>query len=93
MRADAIAHVVELREGAAATSGAYERGDHITDPLTSVAPRDWRSLTVVGPSLTLADAYATAAFAMGSAGLSWVSGHPGYRAYGISADEVRWIEG
>jgi thiamine biosynthesis lipoprotein len=92
LRVDAIAHVVELRDGAVATSGAYERGEHISNPLTAAAPRDWLSLTVVGPSLTLADAYATAAFAMGSGGLAWVSGHAGYRAYGIGADEVRWIE-
>ena len=92
LRVDAIAHVVELRDGAVATSGAYERGEHITNPLTAAAPRDWLSLTVVGPSLTMADAYATAAFAMGSAGLAWVSRHPGYRAYGINAAEVRWIE-
>lgn len=92
LRSDAIAHVIELREGAVASSGAYERGEHISDPRSRAAPRDWLSLTVVGPSLTLADAYATAAFAMGSGGPAWVSGHVGYRAYGISADEVRWID-
>lgn len=92
LRADAVARVIELRHGAVATSGAYERGQHIANPLAAVAPHDWLSLTVVGPSLTMADAYATAAFAMGSAGLAWVSDHPGYRAYGITADEVRWIE-
>jgi thiamine biosynthesis lipoprotein len=93
LQADAVARVLELRGGAVATSGAYERGEHITSPLTASAPQDWLSLTVVGPSLTYADAYATAAFAMGSAGLGWVATHPGYRAYGITADEVRWIEG
>jgi thiamine biosynthesis lipoprotein len=92
LRSDAVARVIELRDGAVATSGAYERGEHITDPLTAAAPRDWLSITVVGPSLTLADAYATAAYAMGSNGLAWVAGHPGYRAYGITPDEVRWIE-
>lgn len=92
LRVDAVAHVVELREGAVATSGAYERGEHISNPLTAAPPRDWLSLTVVGPSLTMADAYATAAFAMGSDGLAWVSRHPGYRAYGINPDEVRWLE-
>jgi thiamine biosynthesis lipoprotein len=92
-QADAVARVLELRSGAVATSGAYERGDHITNPISAAAPRDWLSLTVVGPSLTLADAYATAAFAMGAPGLAWVTAHPGYRAIGITADEVRWIEG
>ncbi len=90
---DAVARVIELRSGAVATSGAYERGEHITDPLTGEAPHEWLSLTVVGPSLTYADAYATAAFAMGRAGLSWVGSHTGYRAYGITADQVQWIEG
>jgi FAD:protein FMN transferase len=93
LQSDAVARVLELRTGAVATSGLYERGDHITDPLTGSAPRDWLSMTVVGPSLTYADAYATAAFAMGRRGLSWVGSHAGYRAYGITADEVQWIEG
>jgi FAD:protein FMN transferase len=91
-RPDAVAHVLEMRDGAVATSGAYERGEHIANPLSPVAPRDWLSLTVIGPSLSLADAYATAAFAMGRTGLAWVGSHPGYRAIGITADEVRWIE-
>ena len=93
LQADAVARVLELRSGAVATSGAYERGEHITNPLTASAPRDWLSLTVVGPSLTMADAYATTAFAMGAPGLGWVAAHAGYRAYGVTADEVRWIEG
>ena len=41
---------------------------------------------MVGPSLTYADAYATAAFAMGSAGAAWVDGHRGYGAYAIGVD-------
>jgi thiamine biosynthesis lipoprotein len=92
LQADAVARVIELRDGAVATSGAYERGDHITDPKTGAPPRDWLSLTVVGPSLTYADAYATAGFAMGPRALSWVATHPGYRAYGVTRDEVRWLE-
>ena len=31
-RADRIAAVLEVRDGAVATSGGYERGDHIVDP-------------------------------------------------------------
>jgi hypothetical protein len=49
------------------------------------------SLTVVGPSLGLADAYATAAFAMGTAGPAWVAGQPGYGVLAIDReDRVRW---
>ena len=41
---------------------------------------------MVGPSLTLADAYATAALAMGPTGLAWAAGLPGYDACSITAD-------
>jgi thiamine biosynthesis lipoprotein len=91
---DLVAHVLELRNGAVATSGAYERGDHISNPLIDAAPREWLSLTVVGPSLAFADGYATAGFAMGDGALSWVNRHAGYRAYGMAGDgsDLRWIE-
>ncbi|MBI2776249.1 MAG: hypothetical protein HYX57_03125 [Chloroflexi bacterium] len=50
-----------------------------------------RSLTVVGPSLAWADAFATAAFAMGLDGLAWVHDHPGFGALAITADDrVVW---
>ncbi|MFI5261265.1 MAG: FAD:protein FMN transferase [Candidatus Limnocylindrales bacterium] len=82
-----LAAVLAVRDLAVATSGAYERGDHIWDPHTGVPAADWTSVTVVGPSLTYADAYATAAFAMGRRGIAWVAAHPGYGAYAIDADE------
>jgi thiamine biosynthesis lipoprotein len=85
-RADRLAAVLAIRDVAVATSGAYERGDHISDPHTGRPARGLVSVTVVGPSLTYADAYATTAFAMGTAGLSWVAGHPGYGVYGITDD-------
>ncbi len=89
--ADRVARVLEVRRGAVATSAAYERGDHIRVPGSDEAPRELLSVTVVGPSLTYADAYATTAFAMGLAGLDWVARHPGYGVYAITADErVLW---
>jgi thiamine biosynthesis lipoprotein len=89
--ADRLAATLQVRDLAVATSGAYERGEHIRTPHTGRAPRELLSLTVVGPSLTWADAYATAGFSMGVAGLAWVAGHPGYGAYGITAEErVLW---
>jgi thiamine biosynthesis lipoprotein len=90
-RADAVAAVLDLADGAVATSGSYERGSHIRDPrrLTSPAsaPEPLRSLTVVGPSLTWADAYATTAFVMGRRGLGWVADHAGYDVVAITADD------
>jgi thiamine biosynthesis lipoprotein len=60
-----VAAVVEASDLAIATSGAYLRGDHVLNPYTRRPPADILSVTVVGPELATADAYATAAFAMG----------------------------
>ncbi len=57
-----VADVVTLRRGAVATSGAAERGGHVVDPRTGTAVRRSGSVTVVGPDLTWADIWATAAW-------------------------------
>ncbi len=82
-----IAAVVEANDLAVATSGAYERGDHVLDPHTRRPPTGVLSVTIVGPELATADAYATAAFAMGEAGVDWSSRLRGYEAMTILADE------
>ena len=84
-RADAVVAVIGLRGGAAATSGLYERGAHILDPRTGQPPADLLSLTVVAPTLTQADALATAGFVMGESGLAWVLGHPGCEVLAVTA--------
>jgi thiamine biosynthesis lipoprotein len=90
-RVDRVAGVLRVRDLAVATSGLYERGDHIRDPHTGLVPDGMRSLTVVGPTLALADAYATAGFAMGERGIAWVGRQPGFGAMGITAaDRVVW---
>jgi len=86
MIADKLATVLAARDAAVATSGAYERGEHVLDPFTGRPPTGVLSLTVVGPSLTFADAYATAAFAMGPTGLAWVAGLAGYEGCAITGD-------
>jgi thiamine biosynthesis lipoprotein len=92
--ADRVAAVLGVRDLAVATSGAYERGAHILDPRTGQPARGLLSLTVVGPSLTLADAYSTAAFVMGGDGASWIAGIPGYEAYAVTSDRrAVWTEG
>jgi thiamine biosynthesis lipoprotein len=84
--ADKLATVLAVRDGAVATSGAYERGEHVRDPFTGRAPTGVLSVTVIGPSLTFADAYATAAFAMGPTGLAWVANLLDYEGCAITAD-------
>jgi FAD:protein FMN transferase len=86
LQADKLATVVTVQDGAVATSGAYERGDHVLDPFTGRPPSGVLSITIVGPSLTFADAYATAAFAMGPTGLAWVAGLAGYAGCSITAE-------
>jgi thiamine biosynthesis lipoprotein len=81
----AVAAVVHGYDLAVATSGAYERGDHIVDARTGMPTCTLLSLTVAGPSLTMADAYATAGFAMGNAGVEWVATRPGYAPFAVTA--------
>ena len=84
----AIAAVVEARDLAVATSGEYERGAHVIDPHTGQAPDGVLSVTITGPDLATADAYATAAFAMGArVAPHWVARLQGYGAMVILSDE------
>ena len=82
-RRDRIAAVLALSDCAVATSGAYERGAHIIDPRTRRPARGALSVTVVGPELGTADAYATAAFAQGDSGPAWTATLSGYDAMTI----------
>ena len=65
--------IVGLADACIATSGAYERGDHIWGATGGV-----RSATVVGPSLGTADALATAIYADGGSDLGWTDRFPLY---------------
>jgi thiamine biosynthesis lipoprotein len=86
---DLLAAALRADDLAVATSGTYERGEHIVDPHTRRPPAGVVSVTVVGPDLATADAYATAAFAMGGAGPAWTARLRGYDAMTILAgDEV-----
>jgi thiamine biosynthesis lipoprotein len=84
---DRVAAVVEATDLAIATSGAYERGAHVLDPHTGRPPSGVLSVTVTGPDLTTADAYATAAFAMGLRGPAWTAHLHGYEAMTIRSDD------
>jgi thiamine biosynthesis lipoprotein len=83
---DQLAAVLALENLAVATSGEYEQGAHILDPRTGRRPEGLLSVTVVGPDLALADAYATAAFAMGTDGPEWTATLDGYDALCVTSD-------
>jgi thiamine biosynthesis lipoprotein len=78
-----VAAVIAVTDAAVATSGAYERGDHIIDPVAGRPADGALSVTIVGRDLATADAYATAAFAMGRAGPRWTAGLDGHAAMTI----------
>ncbi|MFD8815013.1 FAD:protein FMN transferase [Streptomyces sp. NPDC059627] len=83
----AVAAVVHGTDLAVATSGTYERGAHIIDPHLRTAPTGLLSVTVCGPDLGTADAYATAAFAMGRGAADWTLTLDGYEAMTVLDDE------
>jgi FAD:protein FMN transferase len=76
--ASRIIRTVTGRDFAVATSGIAERGAHILDPFTGRPAATLASATVTGPSLTFADAYATAAFVLGEDALRWAGELDGY---------------
>lgn len=78
--------VVSGCDFAVATSGSAERGAHILDPRTARPAEGIASATVVGPSLTFADAYATAAAVLGRDAIRWIDGVPGFEALLVTAE-------
>lgn len=59
--------VLSVRNAAVATSGTSHRGAHILDPTTGQSATGLRQATVIGPTLTEADVWATALIARGVA--------------------------
>jgi FAD:protein FMN transferase len=82
----AIAARVRATDLAIATTGTYERGAHVIHPHTGTPPAGVLSVTVTGPDLGTADAFSTAAFALGLDGPAWTLGLKGYDALTILAD-------
>jgi FAD:protein FMN transferase len=86
-----LALVVEAMDCGVATSGTAERGAHIANPLAGGPAAGLASITVAGPSLALADACATAAFAMGpDLARDWTESVDGYEAYAITGTGGTW---
>lgn len=71
---------------AIATSGSYERGEHLFDPFRRTHRSGFASASVVGPDLVLADAMATGLAVAGPDGLDFVEAAAGYEAIGMLAD-------
>jgi thiamine biosynthesis lipoprotein len=84
-----IVKVYEITDGAIATSGTYERGAHIHDPLNGLIAIGAKSATVVGPDGWLCDAMATAVMVAGQDSAKWF-GQPelaGYQVFAVNRHE------
>ena len=84
-----IVKVFEITDGAIATSGTYERGAHIHDPLSGLIAIGAKSATVVGPEGWMCDAMATAVMVGGQDGAQWF-GQPeldGYQVFAVDRHE------
>ena len=81
-----LAMVVAVTDVGVATSGRYERGEHIFEPTTGLPAHGLASVTVIGADLGRADALATATVARGPAGMDWVAGVADVDAMGITDD-------
>ena len=71
----AVLAVLDLRDGAVATSGTYQRGAHVWDGRTGSRDLPLLAATVVAADLTTADVLATTVLAMGPPGADWAKAH------------------
>jgi thiamine biosynthesis lipoprotein len=89
-----VTRVVLATDLAVATSGTYEKGEHVLDPHTGLPATGVLSVTVVGADIVEADVHATAALAMGRRGLDLIEELTRYEAYVIFPDlRASWTSG
>lgn len=79
--------IVYLKNKGIATSGTYERGEHIYNPKDK-SKSDLASITVIGPNIYEADRFATAAFAMGNDGIYFIEQLPDFEGYMINKNGI-----
>ena len=86
---DQIIKVLRVKNKGVATSGTYIRGQHIYNPRQpAIPPTGVQSMTVVGPNIYEADRFATAAFAMGEAGINLIEQTVGLEGYLVNSKGV-----
>ncbi|HEY5267727.1 MAG TPA: FAD:protein FMN transferase [Candidatus Saccharimonadales bacterium] len=84
-----IIQVIRLSVEGVATSGTYIRGQHIYNPIEKdETVNHVKSLTVIGPNVYEADRYATAAFAMGEKGISFIDSIPNLEGYMVDDNKI-----
>ena len=81
---DAVLGTVSLNDSAIATSGRYERGDHIWGTVEEADAL--AGVSVLGPDLGIADAVATAIFAGGLRDAAWLGRFGDYQFIAVTQD-------
>ena len=85
---DEIIKTLAVTSEGVATSGTYIRGQHIYDPFKPKTQlHQVKSLTVIATNIYEADRFATAAFAMGVGGISFIETTPGLEGYMVTGDK------
>jgi thiamine biosynthesis lipoprotein len=82
-----IIKIVKLSNMGIATSGAYQRGEHIYNPKGIIAD-EVASISVIGQNVYEADRFATAAFAMGEKGIAFIEKLKDFEGYMIKKDKT-----
>ncbi|HET6795066.1 MAG TPA: FAD:protein FMN transferase, partial [Acidimicrobiales bacterium] len=80
-----LVRVISTRS-AVATSGTYERGEHLVDPRSGQSASPVAAATVVGPDLGWADGLATGLVVAGRPGLDAIEQLDGYSAMLVGRD-------
>lgn len=83
-----IVKVVYLKNEGIATSGTYIRGQHIYSPKENTRDFGMISMSVIGPNIYEADRFATAAFAMGKNGITFIENLPQFEGYMIDTNGI-----
>jgi thiamine biosynthesis lipoprotein len=89
--ADQVVRSVVAVDEAVATSGRYERGEHIHDPRRGGPAAVLDSATVVGPDGGMADALATGLLVAGPRGSQWFAQLPDWSAYLVADGEATFF--
>lgn len=84
-----VVKILKLSNRGIATSGTYERGQHIYDPIGRKNKiTDIVSLSVIGKNVYEADKFATPAFAMGKAGINFIESKKDLEGYMIDKNGI-----
>lgn len=82
-----IVKIMHLNGEGIATSGIYERGNHIYNPKGNIK-NEIVSITIIAPNIYEADRFATSAFAMGQSGIEFIEKQKDLEGYMINKEGI-----